>query len=110
MGDGVRSCRTLAQLVIRGLHRLALDCARYRRVHHEFGKAVGGFIQRFGPGAQSLQIIALLEDAELCTERTNLCSLVRVKQLPGRAGRSLLHRAEDSVRFVPGLDQLTEMD
>ena len=63
MGDGVRSCRSLAQLVIRRLHRLALDCARYRRVHHELGKAVSGFVQRFGSGTQRLQIIALLEDA-----------------------------------------------
>jgi len=61
--DGVRSRRALAQLVIRRLHRLALDCARNRRVHHEFGKAVGGFVQRFRPGAQSLQIITLLQYA-----------------------------------------------
>ncbi len=61
--DGVRSRGPLAQFVIRRLHGLALDRARYRGIHHELGKTMGCFVQRLGAGAQRLEVIALLEHA-----------------------------------------------
>src|SRR5271170_6041314 len=76
LAEWMRGSWPLTDAAAGGFHRLALQGHCEGGVHHQLGKSLGRFIERFCCRAKELEIVAVFQNRELIAEKTDLGALV----------------------------------
>ena len=104
MDCGFRGC--IAEVVAGGLHGFAAHGRGDGLVHHEFGEAMGGFVEVRCGLTDSLEVVARLNDDQVVASGVNRGNFPGGQQAPGGVFRCFGAVGQDGIGLEAGLDDL----